>query len=389
MARKTLGEDPEGGANSCKRCQTQTATVAVRAESMCRDCFLKYVQTKVIKRMESFRVRHSAPGKQRLLLLPISFGASSLSLLHVLDEHLESQKRRTGRTGYDIHVVYVDTSAVETFPFDIQHQFQILKNHYPSRSFSTLGLDEACKLPNFESLCQISSQDTASGNNFLSRFLASLPSASSRADTVFLLRTHLLVHFAKTHDCEYIVWGSTTTRLAAQTLAETAKGRGFGLPWTVSDGPTPHGVNFHFPMRDLLKSEVVAFAELLQPSLGGVIVKDQGERRGERPVETRGVGKDTSIDELMREYFEGVEESYPSIVANVVRTVARLEAPTQQEGRRCQLCQMSMGNSDLGVAAWGGYQEKTEVNGTHSDAKQDGFCYGCARTIPPKNRYAT
>ncbi|KAL9089972.1 MAG: hypothetical protein Q9165_005501 [Trypethelium subeluteriae] len=356
---------------------------------MCRDCFLKYVQTKVVKRMESFRVRHSLPGKQPSLLLPISFGASSLSLLHVLNEHLETQKHRTGRTGYDIHVVHVDTSAVESVPFDIQHQFQILKNHYPSRSFSAIGLNEACKLPKFESLCQIPSQDTRTGDNFLSRFLASLPSASSRADIIFLLRTHLLVHFAKTHDCEYIVWGSTTTRLAAQTLSETAKGRGFALPWAVSDGPTPHGVSFHFPMRDLLKNEVVAFAELAEPSLEGFIVKDERERRREGQAETRGVGKDTSIDELMSQYFEGVEQSYPSIVANVVRTVARLEASANQEGRRCQLCEMPMGDGDVGGANWGGYQEKTEANGTHGDAKQDGFCYGCARTIPPENRYAT
>lgn len=331
--------------------------------------------------METFRVRHATPGKQRLLLLPVSFGPSSVSLLHILNEHLESQKRRTGRTGYDIRIVCVDTSTIEATSQDPQPRLGPLKMRYPSWEYSIIDISEVGSLPDFKTLYQEILQETPHDGSNLEQLLASLPSASSRADMIAMLRSRLLIHFAKQHGCECILWGDSTTRLAERVLSETAKGRGFAVPWAVSDGPTPHGINYHFPMRDILKQEIVAFTDLVEPSLTPLIEQAK--------TEVVATAKNTSIDQLMAQYFESVEENYPSIVANVVRTTARLNAPSDQDGQKCKLCQMPMDAGALGSDAWEGYQEHRIENEQDRTKDNTGLCYGCARTMPPEIRQPT
>ena len=331
--------------------------------------------------MEKFSVRHSTPGTQRLLLLPVSLGASSVSLLHVLTEHLESQKRRIGRTGYDLHVVFVDGSAAENIPQNSKQKLELTETRNPAWEYSTIDLSEVGNLPDFETLYQETNSELPPDGNKLEQLLASLPSASSRLDIVSVLRTRLLIHFAKQRGCECILWGDSTTRLAERTLSETAKGRGFALPWAVSDGPTAHGINYHFPMRDLLRKEIVTFTELFEPSLMPLI-----EQAREEVVAT---AKNTSIDQLMAQYFQSVEENYPSIVANVVRTTSRLNKPPHADGQKCDLCQTPMDAENIGGAVWGGYQEDRAELGSNGVGRCNNLCYGCARTIPPGGRLST
>ena len=325
--------------------------------------------------MEIFRVRYSIPRTQRLLLLPVSFGPSSISLLHILNEQLESQKRRTGRTGYNIHVVFIDISAIENTSYDPNKRLEVLKIRYPSWEYSRIDVSEVGGLPDFQNLCHEILQGNPHNGSNLEQLLASLPSASSRSDMISILRTRLLIHYAKQHECESILWGDSTTRLAERTLSEAAKGRGYAMPWAVSDGSTPHDVNYHFPMRDLLKKEILTYADLLEPSLSPLIEQTR--------TEVVATAKNTSIDQLMTQYFESVEENYPSIVANVVRTTSKLNAPSTRDGRRCKLCQMSMDAGTMGSDAWRGYQEHGSETASEGAEANRGLCYGCARTIPP------
>jgi cytoplasmic tRNA 2-thiolation protein 2 len=91
----------------CRRCQENEVIISIRTEPVCKDCFSKYVQTKIVKRMETFRVKNSEPGKERTLLLPLSFGPSSTALLYVVSRHLKGQIEKTGRTGFKLHIIHV------------------------------------------------------------------------------------------------------------------------------------------------------------------------------------------------------------------------------------------------------------------------------------------
>ncbi|KAK5693870.1 Cytoplasmic tRNA 2-thiolation protein 2 [Elasticomyces elasticus] len=330
----------------CRRCQVNEPNITVRTEPLCAACFGKYVSTKIVKRMESFRVRHAGAGNERLLLLPLSLGPCSMTLLHVLSQHLTVQAEKSGRTGYRLHVLHVDDGENE----DATALMESVKQRYPEHAYSTCLLSDALKLEGINELLDADLQTS----DALSTILGKLNSATSRDDMLQILLRKLVVNVAKQKDCEAIIWGDSTTRLAERTLAETAKGRGFTLPSVMGDGASPHGVPFYYPMRDLLSKEIVAFASQVDPSLDAVIRVDKA-----KPAVST---KNTTIDDLMRQYFESVEREYPSIVANVVRTTSKLQTISLQEvERQCELCDAPLQG--------------------HSPERSR-LCYGCIRILP-------
>lgn len=342
----------------CRRCQTNEPAITVRSEPLCHSCFCKYVQTKVVKRMESFRVKHSDPGHERVLLLPLSFGSCSTTLLHLLSEHMKGQVERTGRSGYKLHVLHVD----EGFNSDgnaSRMQLDTVKARFPEHTYSLSSLAETTSMEDITSLFKGETKHESRDSSktpppSISELLSSLTSATSRTDTLQILRRRLITTFAKQHSCESLLWAHSTTRLAEITLAETAKGRGASIPWLVSDTSSPHGIQYFYPMRELLTKEIIAFSALVEPPISDLIVQDV--------VKPAVSTKNTSIDDLMRQYFESVEREYPSIVANVVRTTGKLQAPEVREAEeRCELCEMPLG------------EEAPE---------RSRLCYGCIRTLP-------
>jgi cytoplasmic tRNA 2-thiolation protein 2 len=320
--------------------------------------------------MEKFRTRFATPGRPRVLLLPLSMGVSSLSLLHCLDEQLNRQIENTRRTGYELHVLHVDMSAILPSP---STDLDAVKQRYPTHSYTTTPLSSVMEVEDVQDLLKqynIDSPPTADGmettnQQALQTLLQAIPTATARADVVQILLNKLIIDFAKADSCEAIVWGDSTTRLAEKTLAETAKGRGFALAWLAPDGPSPYGIDFFYPLRDLLNKEIHAFAAHVNPPLTPLVAP-------EAPLQTAVSAKHGTIDGLMRQYFDAVEQSYPSIVANVTRTTAKLVAPEVQAGdANCSLCGLPL----------------LLTPGTQEDLVADGkmpppLCYGCLRSMP-------
>lgn len=328
--------------------------------------------------MESFRVRNADPNRQRKLLLALSLGASSVTLLHILDHLLETQTSKSGRTGFGLSVVFVETEG------DASHQDRLAKvrQAYPDYEITSLPLHDLFRLvpsPESESLSGLLPESVAgtdwSPADKLASLFGSLTSATARADVVTTLRTRLVVEYAKSSGCEGVLWGDSTTKLAEKTLAETAKGRGFALPWRVADGETPFGLTFNYPLRDLLKKELVAYVDIVGSPLPSLVLDSA-------PTQASMSSKNTTIDDLMKQYFESVEENFPSIVSNVVRTTGKLEATsTTDDTSICDLCSMPVSDGRFGIHGWGGDQHGIADPVRASSGRH--LCYGCTRSIPP------
>src|SRR2546421_394491 len=98
--------------------------------------------------MEPFRVRQkpssaddSQPSKPKLLLA-LSFGACSTTLLSLLDNQLESQQARTSRTAYDVLVVHVDHSCLDPSLPSAKEQLELLRTSYPRFEYRIVQLEE-------------------------------------------------------------------------------------------------------------------------------------------------------------------------------------------------------------------------------------------------------
>lgn len=326
--------------------------------------------------MEPFRMRGSTSTPPRKLLLPLSFGPSSASLLHILDQQLELQYGRMNRGAYELFVVHVDLFLEASDRQESAAIFERFRNRFPRHTYTSVGLEEALLLDDIDwklfGMPETEAVSQKTGIGRLQEIVGSVGSATSRADIVSTLLIRLLVDLGKRYDCESIVFGDSTTKIAERTIAETAKGRGFSIPWQVSDGPSPYGIGFNYPLRDLLKKELVTFTHDT-PLLEELVVYPKSLSN------LSASSKTTTIDDLMAQYFESVEENYPSIVANVVRTSSKLQASTSQ-ATHCSFCDLPVVDGTDGIHGWAGDQNSISRAEAQSNSGTL-LCYGCSRSI--------
>lgn len=340
---------------------------------------MNYIASKVAKRMEGYKVRSikDTPSK---LLLSMSLGSSSVTLLHLLDRQLHTQIERTGRAGYQLHIIFVDLNSTPGNDVTPPH-FISLQDKYPLHTYTQVQLEDVFTyddgIANQRSRsATISRPSSGPVANFdrLRNLITSLPSPTSRSDVISILRTRLIVKFARHHGCDCVLWGDSTTRLAERTLSEAAKGRGLSLPWQTSDGLTPHGLTFRFPMRDILRKEILSYSQITVPPLTALVCPEIP-----LTVHSAASSKDITIDDVMSRYFVSAEQNYPSLVANVVRTTSKLEAPPSSTLLLCHLCNLPMSCEKQRLDAWSGTQERASNITKESDTARE-LCYGCARS---------
>ena len=352
-----------------------------------RDCFVAYVTTKVVKQTQDFKARYTKDAQPRKVLLPLSLGPSSTTLLHLLDEQYTRQLQKLKRTGFELLVLYVTNTGS-----DLQPAYEALKERFPSHRYELLPLHDVFRyLPNLDDIMfkdesKVLTQDTPNleskgPEEKLCAFLSSIPSASSKGDLLRILRLRLIVSYAKDNGCECITWGDSTTRLAEKTLSETANGRGMSMPWQIGEGQSPYGVDFKFPMRGLLRKEITEYSHTISPPLTPFVIDEP------TILSTAISSKDMTIDALMGRYFASVEHNYPSIVTNVVRTANRLEAPRLSASTEsCIMCGMPFEIPAENHAGPPSQETDSLTNAAGNGVLTKRFCHGCSTSLLMQDR---
>ena len=357
----------------CARCNISNATLVVRSERLCEECFMRYAGSKLIKRLETNKIRGGFHEAEKTLLVPVTFDVSSICLIHGLDQHLRKRLEGGRHAGYTLHILYIDETCIRQ-ESNVQPLLSLLKQRFPNYTYSVVSLDECFTYGiTLEPLASKRDGEEAHNASHLHKLLSILPSATSRADIIDILRRRLTAAVAKQNRCDSILYSDSTTRLAEKILAETAKGRGGSLPWLISDNATVDGVPYSYPLRDLLQKELALYVDISFPSLTPLIMASE---RNSITVSS----KDMTVDGLMSQYFESVEESFPSIVANVVRTSSKLtpRAPLCR-GEVCDLCKLPLRGID-----WGdGQGNPVSINQLHTRDTRNSqhLCIGCARIL--------
>ena len=361
--------------SNCARCHYSGDIFRVRAEHLCSICVQRYVATKVLKRLQTNKIRAGFNEPEKLILVPISFGVSSLSLLHVLDSQLNNRQEQGRHAGYTLHLLHVNQSSVSENAVD-QEKAEALKRKYSSFPFTTLCLEDCFDYGiDFDNLLErkldVMVEGSSDNLHRLKYVLSAASSPTSRIDIIDIIRHRLTAAFAQKLGCSNILYGDTTTRLAERTLSDTAKGRGDLLPWLTSDGTMSDGIFCSYPLRDLLKKELNIYASIVRPPMNSLIVDSRSPNQAVS-------FKDNSIDRLMGQYFEAVEQNYPGIVANVVKTTSKLRAPPINSNTTlCEVCRYPIVNG-----AWAGNQQGTSPTKLGEASNNIALlCYGCAQTL--------
>ena len=371
---------------------------------------------------------------QQKYALGLSLGPSSTALLHMLHEHLRNQRQRGGRgMRWDVvavHVVDGDGDAHEGAssgdgesggeaqgPALSARDKEILERYrarFPEIEIRTVSLQTSSENEGGSEAALLPWSSPSSPSS-------PAPSATSRADVRRLLTRRALLAAAARLGCDVLLLGHSTTALAELTLSETAKGRGFALPWLVNDGsfpvppvpgsapgmvassPSPEAqqgsstLPVYHPLRELFRKELLTYAALSSPPLTELLPESE-----QAPLHRSGntapavvSHRDLSIDDVMARFFGEVEASYPSVVANVVRTTGKLVRRGGGEGGGdrdegaddgeigekdaggCGLCGVPLDKT--GDERWRG-EIGEDLAAAVPDMRRRVLCYGCERT---------
>ncbi|EXJ55772.1 hypothetical protein A1O7_08702 [Cladophialophora yegresii CBS 114405] len=346
-------------AETCVDCQDHEANLTIRARRLCAACFSRYVNSKILKRMESYGFKHLAADQKRRLFLPISGGVSSIVLLQVLDAQLQKQIGNRNRTAYDLIIARVVLSDARDLGA-IESEYQALAQRFPLHTFLPLvPLHDVLRMDHriHHDLSHLGIETPAAGSDeeIVERIISCATSVTTRAELQSILLQRLLVSLAKHQNCEGVLWGHSDSRLAALALADVAKGRGGSVSSLITDGPSLHGIKFNYPNRDLFKVELHSYVQVLADPLAF-------EREDDAVGQATSGIRNVSIDNLLSNYIMLQGEKYPSIMANVVRTASKLQVGSTENGvRACSFCVAPM-------------------TGTSDNSGEDqNLCYGCER----------
>jgi cytoplasmic tRNA 2-thiolation protein 2 len=314
--------------------------------------------------MEKFRLNRDLPKNTSCkLLFPLSYGLSSSVLLHMLHSQLERQRAKTHASpGFDLHVLIIEPSTISPSNPSHDENFELAQKCFPLCSFTRVPFDSVFELvPDIqETMSHYAGKEfvddpSLSDAERLNSFRSCIATATSKADVDYILMNRLVVAFAKKFDCQAVIWGDSDSRLAAKTLASVAKGRGSSVIWQVSDGMSPFGLEFNFPLRDLFTAELRHYASFF-PELTSLIVPDE-------PLSENTLTKNLSIDELMMRYVLTQGEKYPGVMLNVTRTANKLDVSQMPANLpHCALCGAPL------------------MNEAGRELSQ--FCCACARSRP-------
>ncbi|RDA93348.1 hypothetical protein CP533_0324 [Ophiocordyceps camponoti-saundersi (nom. inval.)] len=372
----------------CSRCRDPCAPYSLRNASTCRNCFVAYVEGKAGRRLGALArdTKTSGPPAPRKYLAGLSFGPSSTVMTHILDTSARFYSSKKSSPAFEPLIIHVDTDLSRSdsnFDSRASKRVASFRERFPSLTFECVHLSKVFDAKTIEWSALTRLEGVAeNGHDPVSRVQRLLNSVTSKPQLIRLLVRSLLLHIAIERSCTALLLGHSTTALASLTLSHVANGRGHVVPWQVNDGPYPvctfdsSGVDepkriampVYYPLRQVLRNEVTCYLDMM-PSLRHLVLSDGAVSRS---VVSH---KDSSIEDVIDSYFDGVEGPYSGIVANVVQTTGKLERIPASVF--CPLCGMAL--DEQGDSRWAGELGDSSTSEGQKDLKR--LCHGCRRTL--------
>lgn len=395
----------QGSEELCKRCGEKKAVLVSRRDLFCAGCFVWFMRGKQRKLMlnEKYKVKYGAVAERlglQKVLLPVSFGASSLVLLDMVASLLQEQNLgHNGKQGFDLVLLHIlEDKALDRE--ESQKRLETIAERYQPVKIEIVVVDSDIFLLDKHSLWRIQvsgefhvihkPQKLAQGMTVL-QLLDGCASNSLRADLLQFVYHDLITQTAVSQGCQTIILGHSMTRLASEVLSLAVKGRGSEIHQAIADRVITHDeseIHILFPLRDILFAEVQAILDLTE-GLGQFVVLNAAKAS---------LAKNMTVKELSTKYFEDLGlNGYASTALTVVKTAEKLGAPKKDVTGQCRVCQADIHTNpklwllSITVKAAAPLQTELEeelareyeevIGSSELEGDELDVCYGCTVTL--------
>nr|XP_060644096.1 cytoplasmic tRNA 2-thiolation protein 2 [Anolis sagrei ordinatus] len=156
---------------------------------------------------------------------------------------------------------------------------------------------------------------------------------TAKEELLQTLRTHLILHVARTHGYSKVMMGESCTRVAVKLLTNLCLGRGAFLAADTGFSDNRYGdVLFLRPMREYPAKEIAFYNRLF--GVPSVFIPALDTKASER----------ASIHRLIESFLYKLQSEFPSTVSTVYRTGEKLSGDTGglSEPTQCLFCLCSL-----------------------------------------------
>lgn len=327
----------------CSRCKTTPAVLVSRKEGFCSPCFVFFMRGKQRKLMlnERYKVKYGPIAEKfgtQKVLLPLSFGASSLALYDMVASLLKEQNEaHNGKQGFELVVMHILENQSKD---EVLQMLNELAAKYAPVQIESIVVDLADKLVDGEYLQKIAvnpqfevlAEHLSSQPRTLHELLDQASTRSLREDLLQIIYNEMIISTAVKNGCQTVLPAHSMTRLANEVMSLIVKGRGAQVHEAMANREVEVGntkVHVIFPLRDIMYAETQALVELNDG------IKGYLRHRSARPA----MVKNMTVQELVTQYFDNLDASgYASTASTVVKTGEKLGAPKTPSTGKCQVC---------------------------------------------------
>lgn len=320
----------------CKKCNERKIVVKINLkDAQCQPCFYQYARHKLRAALGSTRI----VDRGARVLLVFDGSIESCVMFDIIRYGLTQDQYK--RITFVPCALYIDDTC--TFESDTHKRQENLSKimkllqHFQFEAYytsiATGGL--VIKVEDAQQFqLPLTDGQVKKERNF-ENALNSLATLTSQQDFVHVSQMDAIRKAAETLDCKFAFLSTVNHQIATDLLANVALGRGSSVANEISICDSRGAVKILRPIRNLSDVEVETYVKFNDNVPWPTDIRNYANSTDTRPT--------LSLQNLTRQFVNGLQENFTSTVSTVFRTgdkIAAASAPTTKETPKntCKLC---------------------------------------------------
>ncbi|CAG9334515.1 unnamed protein product [Blepharisma stoltei] len=284
----------------CYKCGVKPPNYKIRSQKVCRDCFIKNTEHLFRSNLKALL----SPKKGENLLIAISGGANSMSMLHLTDT-CKNPEKTTKLMQFTPVLLYIDDSFIYHTPQSQVSEFlESVEKRY-NVHINVIKIEE--KIPDIEEQLNLPSQ--------------------AKSDMLYFVINNLITDFARENNYQKVITGESASRVSTLVMSEICKGRGVSVSSFSSPILLVDGITIARPLRELLEKEVAIYHSIYDVPLLTKLPMAQS-------LTLPWAG---SMDILIQDFLGNLQSKFPSTTHTLLRTATKL-IPQGNFNEICAIC---------------------------------------------------
>lgn len=345
----------------CKKCNQNKVVVKLNLkEAQCKSCFFTFVRHKLRAALGSTRI----VDRGAKVLMAFDTSIEACVMFDIIRFALKEDQFK--RLNLDPCALFIDDCWITEPVMVDQHNYSIAtlqQLEYFGFETHYVDVSQPSQIQKLENFTELPKTADDIRNKFRNT-LKSINSLTSRQEFMEKLRTNIIRDTAKALNCKCAFLPVISSEIAAALLSNVSLGRGSSVADDIAfcDSRQPNEIKLLRPIRTLLSLEIETYVRLNSDFKWPV--------RSSSYLASTSEIQNASIQNLTKQFVDGLQENFASTVSTVFRTGDKISAAAttkQITDVRCKFCHSALDFKDSPTLFAIEYSRCVSASAGHSD----------------------